>query len=112
MPNDQTSADKARENVAELLKTITATTGVMLALLWGLTQRTITPDVLWLIRVASFVLVVSMVASLLGLQFIVSALDRGEAQVSQVRTVAGSFLVAWLAFLFGCGFLIAAIFRI
>ena len=104
--------DTARENVAELFKTIIATSGIMLALLWGLTQNTTLAGVLTIIRYASIVLVVSTAASLLGLQFLVAELERNTAKITKVPTVAFSFIAAWICFLGGCILLIVAIYKV
>lgn len=99
-----------RESVEELLKTLAATTGVMLTLLWALTERSQPEDVLWAIRFASLGLVLSTVASILGLQFIVTELQRNSQNVTKVGTVAASFFVAWISFLVGCALLVVALF--
>ncbi len=112
MPSDgETSSDKALKNVEELFKTIIATSGIMLALLWGLTQRDIGDSVLTIIRIASIVLVISIIGSLLGLQFIVTEHERDATNITKIRTVAFSFLIAWLSFIGGCILVIVAIFK-
>ena len=102
--------EKALESVSELFKTIIETSGIMLALLWGLTQHDITAVVLVAIRVASIVLVLAILGSLIGSQFIVTELERNSRNITKARTVAFSFLGAWLSFLVGCILLIVAIF--
>jgi hypothetical protein len=115
--NEQ-SADKALPRVEELFKTVITTSGVMLALLWGLTQKEISPPVLGLIQLGSFALVLSIGTALLGMQFIVAQLQKEpqEAQkdpkpmISKHVTVATCYLIAWLSFLAGCTGVILAIF--
>lgn len=103
------SEDPATKSVEEIFKVLIATSGIMLALLWGLTQRTVPPLVVTIIRIASIVLVISIVGSLLGLQFIVTELEKNTAKISKVGAVAVSFVTAWISFLAGCVALIVAI---
>jgi hypothetical protein len=86
----------------------------MLALLWGLTQRSGAASVIGIIRYASIILVISIISALLGLQFIVSQLEKDsvDAKITKRATVASSFFVAWISFISGCILLIVAIFRL
>lgn len=110
----ETNADKARKNVEDLLKTVITTSGIMLALLWGLTQRSGAASIISIIRYASIVLVISIFFSLLGLQFIVSQLEKDSVvgKITKRGTVAFSYFVAWISFIAGCILLIVAIFRL
>ncbi len=112
MPSEQRSpSDKARESVEQLLRTVIATSGIMLALLWGLIQRTTSAAVIPTIRHASVVLVLAVAGSLLGLQFVVTELERNTQQITKRGTVAFTFVAAWISFLAGCVLLIVAIYR-
>lgn len=103
--------DPATESVEEILKTLIGTSGVMLALLWGLLSGKALPAATReIIRHASVILVATVAVALLDLQFIVSALQKGTAQPAKGKTVAFLFLVAWVAFCVGCVFLIRAIY--
>lgn len=114
MPPEHRSDDdeKALENVRELFKTLIGTSGIILALLLGLTQQDTAATVLTLICIASGILLISILGSLIGLQFIVAELERHTQRVTKERTVAFSFLAAWLSFIIGCILLIVAIFNI
>jgi hypothetical protein len=107
MSNDE----KAVTAVGELLKLIPAVAGVMLGLVWGLAGDAM-PDVLKAIRFASVVLVVSIFFSLLGLQFIVSALQKGSSNIAGKATVQLSFFLAWFLFLVGCVLVVRSLFLI
>ena len=100
--------EKALENVRDFFKTIISTSGIMLALLWGLSKDT--ANVLGLVRIASILLVVAIFTSLLGCQFIGTELDRKSSQITHQKTVTSSFIVSWIIFLAGCVFVILAIF--
>ena len=104
--------EKAVSTTTELFKVIIATSGIMLTLLWGLTQRQMFFDVSRIIRAASIVLLISITSSLLGLQFIVAELERKTSQVTKARSVAFTFLIGWLAFLVGCLLLVWAFFNV
>jgi hypothetical protein len=104
--------DKPTKNVEELFKTIITTAGIMLPLLWGLTQRQTIGNVITTIRIASITLMVSIVASILGCQFIVTKLENKTSNITKQTTVAYSFLVAWLSFILGGVLVIVAIFQL
>ena len=104
--------EKATDLVGELLKLIPATSGVMLALIWGLAAPKASHDVLRAIRIASIVLVVSILMSLLGLQFIVARLEGQFGWVSKQGAVQGCFLLAWLTFVGGCACVLWSLFLI
>jgi hypothetical protein len=89
--------------VGELFKLLPATSGIMLALIWGLADRT-TPvhDVLVAMRIGSIVLVLSIIASLLGLQFMVSAMQAGTLNAGEKGSVQFCFVAAWAGFVAGC----------
>ena len=84
----------------------------MLALLWGLLPEKLppAPAVHGIIRRASVILVVTVIAALLDLQLIVAALQKGTASPARLKRVGFLFLVAWIAFIVGCVYLIRAIF--
>jgi hypothetical protein len=104
------SNDRATLAVEELLKTIVATAGIMLTLLWGLTQKTLSPPVLGTIQWASLLLVISIGLSILAYQFIVSHLQRNTANITGKGAVPFCFFVAWFALLVGCTLVVVAIF--
>lgn len=109
-PENESGEEKARKGVEELFKIVIATSGILLALLWGLTQRNITAGVLTIIRITSIVFVVSIFFSLLGYQFIITALENNIQKITKQRGVAVNFLVAWISFMVGCSLLLIAIF--
>jgi hypothetical protein len=110
--NGGQSEDKALKYIEELFKTIIATSGIMLALLWGLTQRvTITALILGTVRWASLVFVLAIFLSLLGYQFIVSRTQQGN-EITKSGPVPFLFLLTWLAFIMGCVLLVIAIFNL
>jgi hypothetical protein len=99
------SPDPATDLVGELFKLLPATAGIMLALIWGLADKN-TPksDVLDAIRLASIALVVTILLSLLGLQFMVSALQGdANAKAGDKPTVMVCFFIAWISFILGSG---------
>lgn len=111
-PNGKQPEDKALKYVEELFKTIIATSGIMLALLWGLTQRaTISTFILNTVRWASAIFVLSIFLSLLGYQFIVSRTQHGD-EITKSGPVPLLFLLTWLAFIAGCVFIVVAIFKL
>ena len=99
------------KNVQELFKTMITTAGIMLPLLWGLTQRTTSTTIVTTIRIASIIFLVSIVVSLLGCQFIVTKLENNATNITKQKTVAFSFLVAWASFILGGVLVIVAIFQ-
>ena len=103
--------EKAVDSIAELFKIVVTTSGIILVLLWRLITKKPSLETLFYIRIASVVMAVSMALSLLGLQFIVSALQREEKDVSKVGSITFCFLLTWIGFLLGCIFLILAIFN-
>jgi hypothetical protein len=110
--NRDPDSERAIESVEGLCKTVVATSGILLALLWGLTQRDVSGLVLCTIRIASIILAVSIIGSLLGLQFIVTQLQRNVAEVTKHPTVAYSYLLSWTTFIAGCFLIIVAIFQV
>ena len=108
---DQTRDEKATDLVAELLKTIIATAGIILTLLWGFLGPDISQGRLCWTRLSSVVLLISIALALLGLQFMVSALQRQCTEISKDGLVALCFLGSWISFLVGCGFLMVALFN-
>jgi len=110
--NGGQSEDRSLKYVEELFKTITATSGIMLALLWGLTQRdSVTALILRTVRWASVIFVLAIFLSLLGYQFIVSR-TQSSKEITKSGPVPFVFLLAWLAFLAGCVLLVVAIFHL
>src|SRR4051794_26187700 len=101
----QPTEEKAIALVAELLKTIIATSGIILTLLWGFLGSNPTSTRLCWSRISSIVLLVSIALALLGLQFMVSALQLKVAEVSKDGLVALCFVGSWISFLVGCGLL-------
>jgi predicted neutral ceramidase superfamily lipid hydrolase len=104
--------DRPLKSVEELFKTLATTSGIMLALLWGLTQRTLDATVLCTIRIASIILVFSILVAILGLQFIVSRLESNATKITKQASVAYCFMLAWLSFIAGCVAVILAIFQV
>jgi hypothetical protein len=120
-PNVETPQDgggmntraKSVDLVGELFKLMPATSGIMLALIWGLANRTKPPhSVLIPIRIASIILAVSIFLSLLGLQFMVSELQNDNPDVSRASTVQVCFIGAWVAFIVGSAAVIWSLFLI
>lgn len=108
--------DRADALVGELFKLLPAVSGVMLALMWGLAGKArLDSSVLSHIRIASLLLILTIFISLLGLQFMVSALQGKKSYTSGVGakgTVAICFFFAWVLFLVGCGFVTWSLFEI
>lgn len=106
-----TPKEAATQLVGELLKLLPTTSGIMLALIWGLAdQEHPAHDVLTATRVASILLVVTILLSLLGLQFLVSALQGGTTDASSKGTVQLCFGLAWLSFFAGSAAVIWSLF--
>lgn len=85
----------------------------MLALIWGLANGKTAPDcVMTTIRIASIILFVSIFLSLLGMQFMVTQLQKENANVSKHGSVQFCFLFAWLAFLAGSVAVIVSLYLI
>ncbi len=110
--DSETNYEAARKSVEDLLKTIIATAGIMLALLWGLATHSGAASVIAIIRFASIVLVLSIASALLGLQFIVSQLEKNANRITKQGKVALMFVFAWVSFISGCVLVIVAIFRL
>lgn len=104
--------DRALKNVEELFKTIIATSGIMLTLLWGLTQRNINICIHPIVFYSSFPFIVSIIVSFLGNQFIVSKLQDKSRDITGSGSVPICFLIAWLSFVLGCVLLSVAIFKV
>ena len=108
--------DRADALVGELFKLLPAVSGVMLALMWGLAGKTqLASSVLTHIRIASALLIVTIFISLLGLQFMVSALQGSKSYdkgVGAKGSVAVCFFFAWVLFLIGCVFVVWSLFEI
>lgn len=103
--------EKALDTIGELFKTIIATAGIVLTLLWGLLEPNIDPARLLWTKVCSVILLIAIGCALLGLQFVVSALQGEVAKVSKDGRVAACFLSSWVSFLGGCVLLIVAIYH-
>jgi len=110
--NVESEGDKARASVEELFKTLITVSGLILTLLWGLTQRELTETILGTIQVASVAMVFSIFSSILGMQFIVTKLHHNVSNISKTNSVSLCFLASWLAFLVGCVALIVAILQV
>lgn len=106
--------EKALKTIEELCKTLITTAGIMLALLWGLTQKgQLSQEVIFVIRGSSIFLVISITCSLLGLQFIVSRLqDTSTGDGSKNGWVDLCFWAGWITFLCGSIGVIVSIFGI
>lgn len=98
------------KSIEELLRAIMAASAVMLPLLWTLTQRQISPEVLTTIKYASAFFVVAILMSIVSIQFIVRHLEDDATQISKKPSVAFSFLLAWLSFFVGSILVVTAIF--
>lgn len=106
-----TNKDKAAGLVGELFKLLPTAAGIMLALIWGLADRT-TPakDVLHLVRAGSIVLAVSILTSLLGLQFMVSRYQSDKSDLAGDSCIQGCFVCSWLMFVVGTALVIWSLF--
>jgi hypothetical protein len=110
----------AAKGSLEMLKLIPPTAGIMLALIWGLANRSTPPteSVLTAIRVASILLTISIFGSFLGIIHFIAMLsiNRDPASFKTVRYfyfLAGIWSTfAWLPFLAGTAFVILGIFLI
>lgn len=113
-PTSVSQENRADDLVGELFKLLPAVSGVMLALIWGLAGDAGTPPncVLILIRVASIALTLSILASLLGLQFMVSGMQADKEAVSKTGTVQFCFFASWITFVLGCVAVIWSLFEL
>jgi hypothetical protein len=102
--------DKALDLVSELLKLIPSTSGIMLALIWGLAGDSTPDDVLRAIRIASIVLVIAIFIAFVGLQFVLGGLEKRASWVSKRGAVQATFMLAEVAFLLGCAIVIWSLF--
>ena len=102
--------DEATRSVEDTCNTIVATAGIILVLLWTVAQRGNVPRVLMTIRVASILLVISILAGLAARQFIISERQRKSTNIAAQFTVQMSFLCAWFTFVLGNVALLVAIF--
>ena|SRR6266478_4861451 len=93
--------EKAVENVRELFRTIIATAGIMLALLWGLAQRFGDTSGLTVPRIASGFLVIAIFVALVGWQFIVTKFEENIPQITKERSVSYSYIIASISFSLG-----------
>jgi hypothetical protein len=108
-----TPKEAATQLVGELFKLLPTTSGIMLALIWGLADRKAPPhDVLTATRVTSILLVATILLSLLGLQFLVSELQRDNANASGKGTVQLCFFLALVGFIAGSAGVIWSLFLI
>jgi hypothetical protein len=104
---------KATDLVGEIFKLMPATAGIMLALIWGLADRaTPSQSVLDAIRVASIILVVSIILSLAGLQFTVAELQNGNENAASKTSVQVCFVLAWITFIVGSAAVVWSLFLI
>jgi hypothetical protein len=115
--------DNARKSIEELLKILIATSGVILTLLWGLTQRTslINKDIFRTIRLSSFILVIAIAAAFFSYQFSITGLHKNlkavkegrlRNEISTSRIIGGLFFISWVSFLVACAFLLRAMWKI
>lgn len=104
--------NKALDFIGELFKVLTATSGIILALLWGLIRDQQASETILYIRIGSIALAICMIASIMGLQFIVSALQRNAKIVSKDGRVALCYFLAWISFILGNALLVVAIFTV
>jgi hypothetical protein len=110
--------EKALDQVGELFRALIVSSGVMLGLIWGFAGTKRAAGVLFSVKVASIVLATAIFLSFLGLQFVVSELERrakstGVATlVTKEPTVAACFFAAWVTFLGGCALVVWALFRL
>jgi hypothetical protein len=104
----------------EMLKLIPPTAGVMLALIWGLANRSTLPteSVLTAIRVASILLAISILGSFLGVAnfVIMSSFNRDLTPLGLARAIyilaSTLWMLAWLSFLAGTAFVVLGVFLI
>ena len=104
---------KATDIVGELFKLMPATSGIMLALIGGLATRgTLSCDVLTAIRTASILLLLCIILSLIGFQFMITRLQGGDTEVSKHGAVQLVFILAEVAFVLGSVTVIVSLFLI
>jgi hypothetical protein len=102
--------EQATKSIEELFKTLITTAGIILALLWELGKHDGSTATSSLIRWSSICLLISIFASILGCQFIITERMRGSLNIPKEASVAYSSLAAWIAFLAGMILLAFAIF--
>lgn len=106
--------DKSTGYVVTLAEALTATSGLILGLLWALLDEEtliILRDYVCSLRAGAVSLGLAVFFSLLTIQYVITErikVDKGQksgpvADENKVRVV---FLLGWLSFLIGCGFLI------
>lgn len=108
--NSYKTNNSSLNQVEELFKIVTATAAIMIVLLWGLLQKDIGGCVIWIIRVASILFVLSILMSLLGYQFIVTKIQNEKKDITIRGPVPLCFLVSWISFVLGCFGVACAIF--
>jgi hypothetical protein len=84
--------------------------GVIIAFIWGFVA-THPSDSSTLVKWSTGLLLLSIIAGILSLQFAITVVSKqgGPTNPTKSTTVAISFLISWVAFIVGCGFLAAAI---
>jgi len=108
------SEDRSTGYVVTLAQALTATSGLILALLWALLDKE-TLNVLsgyaFALRAGAVSLGLAACFSLLTIQYVIAErikVEKGEKDgpVADENKVRAVFLVGWVSFLVGCGFLI------
>ena len=112
-PEDRKKPSKANDVILEFFKLIPATSGIMLALIWGLANRSTPPSttVLWTIRIASLLLAISILACFIGLAGMIDTLHSDEDAYSE-KGIRYTVYVAWACFLSGVFTVIFSLFLI
>ncbi len=112
--------DKSTGHVVTLAEALTATSGLILGLLWALLDEEtlkILSSHAFSLRAGAVSLGLAICFSLLTIQYVISErikVDKGckSGPVADDNKVRAVFLLAWLSFLVGCGFLIRLLWAI
>lgn len=110
----ETGKDKSTDYLVTLAEALTATSGLILALLWALLDEEtlkILSGYAFSLRAGAVGLGLAVCFSLLTIQYVITErikVDKGEKSgpVADENTVRAVFLLGWLSFLVGCGFLV------
>jgi len=107
-----TSTSKASDIIVEFYKLIPPTAGIMLALIWGLANRSIplTHNVLISIRIASILLAFSICATFIGLGYTVDAVHYKKDPYSR-KSVSFWMQSSWILFVAGTVFVVFSLFQ-
>jgi hypothetical protein len=111
--------EQATSLIAEYFKLIPPTAGIMVGLIGALVAGSSTPtSAAKDLRYATIPLVLTIVLSLVGLQFMISSFQtdgehgKGPEWPSQKKTVQVTFLLSWLSFVVGCVMVVYSLLQI